>query len=96
MHGIKEYITAELENPAAALNTVANITKAMRNLVDFPDIGTRISHTVEVQADYRYLVSGNYLVFYRQEGDRVYVVRVLYGRRDYLKILFGCFQEKGL
>ena len=43
----------------------------------------------DVESDYRFLVSGNYLAFYRAYGNTVYVDRILYGRRDYLRILFG-------
>jgi plasmid stabilization system protein ParE len=39
--------------------------------------------------DYRYLVSGNYLIFYKIEDEYISVNRILYGRRDYLRILFG-------
>ncbi|AEG59273.1 type II toxin-antitoxin system RelE/ParE family toxin [Desulforamulus ruminis] len=89
LRGIKEYIAVELENPAAALNTVSKLTKAIRRLSDFPGSGAPLSSVMDVQNNYRFLVSGSYLVFYRYEGDSVYVVRVLYGRRDYIKILFG-------
>jgi addiction module RelE/StbE family toxin len=87
LQDIKEYI--ELENPDAAHNIVSKILKAMRSLADFPDIGSPLSSIIDVHTEYRFLVSGNYLVFYRHEGDIAYVLRVLYGRRDYMKILFG-------
>ena len=38
-------------------------------------------------SDYRFLVTDNFLSFYRHEGDVVYDVRILYFKRDYLKIL---------
>lgn len=41
-----------------------------------------------IESDYRFLVSGNYLIFYRACGTEVYIDRVLYGRQDYLRILF--------
>jgi plasmid stabilization system protein ParE len=41
-----------------------------------------------MKTDYRYLVCGNYLIFYKIEGDAVSVYRVLNGSRDYLPILF--------
>lgn len=43
---------------------------------------------MSIESDYRFLVSGNYLIFYRAYGAEVYIDRVLYGRRDYLRILF--------
>ena len=38
---------------------------------------------------YRFLVCGNYIAYYREDETAVYVVRILYGGRDYVKILFG-------
>jgi Plasmid stabilization system protein len=91
---IKEYITTDLDNPTAALNVVSKITKAIRGLEQFPDIGAPLSSIIDMPTDYRFLVTGNYLSFYRHDGDAVYVVRVLYGKRDYLKILFGELPEQ--
>ena len=89
LRDIKEYITEELGNPSAAANTVSKITRAMRGLVAFPDIGAPLSPVVKIPNNYRFLVCGNYLVLYRHEGNTVYVMRVVYGKRDYIKILFG-------
>jgi plasmid stabilization system protein ParE len=86
---IKEYIAVELENPAAAVSTVSKITKAIRGLAKFPDIGAYLSSKVSIPTDYRFLVVGSYLAFYRHGRDEVHVIRVLYGKRDYMKILFG-------
>jgi len=41
-----------------------------------------------VRTDFRYVVSGNYLVFYRADHEFVYIYRILYAGRDYLKVLF--------
>lgn len=86
---IKAYITKELENPQAALATVTRITKTIRILREHPLIGKLLSATADVEVDYRFLVSGNYRIFYRAVGEDVYVDRILYGRREYLRVLFG-------
>ena len=85
---IKKYITDELGNPAAAKRMVTGITKAMRRLKRFPRSGAPLSSHVEIPTDYRFVVYGNYLAFYRYSGDTVFVIRVLYGKRDYISILF--------
>jgi addiction module RelE/StbE family toxin len=90
---IKMYITAELASPKAAANTISKITKAIRKLKDFPDIGAPLSQIITVQCNYRFLVSGSYLTFYRHERGVVSVIRVIYGKRDYIKVLFGDVQE---
>ena len=38
---------------------------------------------------YRYVTSGNYVAFYIGTRSTVQVVRVLYGRRDTIRILLG-------
>lgn len=84
---IKAYITEDLENPSAAENTVRRITKDMRILREHSLVGAPLSSIADTESDYRFLVSGNYLTFYRVSGSDVYIDRVLYGRRDYLRIL---------
>lgn len=86
---IKAYITEELENLDAALATVSRIIKKIRILKNQAYVGTPLSSIADTESDYRFLVSGNYLVFYRVYGKDVYIDRVLYGRRNYMRILFG-------
>ena len=85
----KEYISTELEDPAAAADTVSKTAKAIRCLIDFPDSGALLSSIVDMPNHYRFLLCGSYMVFYRHEDKTVSVMRVLYGRRDYVKALFG-------
>ena len=90
---IKDYIKKELDNPTAAVNTLTKITKSFKLLVDFPLSGAPLASVVEIETDYRFVVSGNYMSFYRYIDDTVFVDRVLYARRDYMKILFGDVEE---
>lgn len=41
-----------------------------------------------MKTDYRFLICGMYLIFYKIEGEFVSVYRILNGMRDYLSILF--------
>ena len=50
-------------------------------------IGASLSSIADVESDYRFLVTGSYLTFYRVLDNDVYVDRVLYGRRDKLRII---------
>ena len=90
---IKDYIAEDLENPQAAIATVSKITKTIRLLRDHALIGTPLSSIADVDSNYRFLVSGNYMVFYRANGNDIYIDRVLYGRRVYLRILFTDIQS---
>ena len=86
---IKGYISQELCNPQAAINLVSKITKKIRVLSEHAGIGAPLSSFIDIHTDYRVLVCANYLIFYRFEGGTVFVLRILYGRRDYMRILFG-------
>jgi len=86
---IWDYIETELQNHSAAERVVNGIMHTIDQLEDFEEIGAPLSSIADVDNDYRFLVSGSYLVFYRTNGRDVYVDRILYGRRDYLRILFG-------
>jgi plasmid stabilization system protein ParE len=88
LQDIKWYITEELNNPSAAMRIVAKITKAMKRLKRFPGSGAPLAAHVVLHTDYRFLVCGNYLIFYRNIGQTVIVSRIFYGGRDYLSILF--------
>ncbi|MDR0310340.1 MAG: type II toxin-antitoxin system RelE/ParE family toxin [Acidobacteriota bacterium] len=86
---IGDHISETLKNPIAALNILNEIQDSISNIADFPLVGAPLSSIVKIDTDYRFLVCGNYLVFYRAQVERVYIDRVIYGRRDYLSILFG-------
>ena len=62
---------------------------AVDQLADFAEVGAPLTSVADIESDYRFLVTGNYLTFYRVYENGVFVDRVLYGRRDYLRILFG-------
>jgi addiction module RelE/StbE family toxin len=86
---IKEYIAEELSETKASLKIVSEILKHIRQLDDFPLSGASLSSIVEMDTDYRFLVCGKYTTFYRFEDEIVYVVRVLYSRRDFMRILLN-------
>lgn len=85
---IGDYIALRLHNKTAARNTMGNIQKTILGLRDFPESGTPLL-LPGVHILYRYLVCGSYMVFYHVGENTAYVDRILYGRRDYLNLLFG-------
>lgn len=86
---IRVYINNELQNPAAAQKIVLSILDTIEKLRDFAEIGPSLSLINEFESDYRFLVCGKYIAFYRVMGIEVHIDRVLYGRRNYMRILFG-------
>ena len=84
-----DYIVTELQNRSAAERVIDRIMDAVDPLKNFAEMGTPLSSIADVGTDYRFLVSGNYMVFYRIQGSDVYIDRVLYGRSNYINILFN-------
>lgn len=85
---IWSYISDELQNPDSATDTVGGIMDMVDNLNRFPQMGSPLSPVIHIECTFRFLICGNYIAFYHIDGDIVYVDRVLYGKRDYIHILF--------
>jgi addiction module RelE/StbE family toxin len=90
---IWDYYLDEYQNVEAAVKTIDSIIDDIEQLADFPELGPPLSSVADVESRYRFLVSGDYLSFYRIDGDDISIDRVLYGRRDYLSILLGDMTE---
>lgn len=86
---IRQYIGEELANKTAADALIKKVMKRIRSLSENAMLGASLSAKVGFATHYRYLVCENYLIFYYAEAQDVYIIRVLYGRRDYIRILFG-------
>lgn len=85
---IWDYIAIERDNPAAAERIVEGILARIDLLSSFPESGTLLSSIYPLRSDYRFVICDNYLAFYRFH-QKVYIDRVLHGKRDYLQILFA-------
>ncbi len=84
---IKDHIAED--NPGAATKLGNTIYSRIEKLADFPEMGASLSAKINIKTDYRFLVCGTYLIFYKIEGEFVSVYRILNGVRDYLSILFA-------
>lgn len=94
LRDIKEYISNELNNPAAATKIVSNITKHLHGLERYAKLGRVLTSKQGNPLNYRILVCGNYLAFYRiVDETHIHIDRILHGQRDYLTMLFGGIQE---
>lgn len=85
---IQAYIEQQLLNPSAAIATVNKIINSLRVLQTYTQVGTPLESVVNVETDYRFIVSGNYASFYRVRGSEIYIDRILYTRRNFMRILF--------
>lgn len=86
---IKAYISDDLSNPIAANRVINQIIDDYTLLETSPEMGAPLSAKINIATDYRYLVSGKYIVFYKTDKEYVYISRILYGVREYIRILFN-------
>ena len=71
----------------AALNYYDRLTSEIASLSMLPDRCPRPRDLALAAKGYRYLVVGNYLIFYVVVGNVVQIRRILYARRDYRHLL---------
>lgn len=86
---IKQYISVELKNPAAAKKTLQTITGELRTLARFPASGPSIEALTGYPTELRFFICGKHLALYRIEEATVSIARIVDPRQDYLRILFG-------
>ena len=86
---IFEYIAVKKQNPIAARNTVQGIRAEISKLKTLDNIGVRVFLPNSLETPYRFIKYNNYLSFYRHIETDVYIDRIIYGKRDYIQILFG-------
>ena len=82
------YISQNLCNPIAAQNTINGIMDVVDMLSDQPEMGVPLYFLSGLNSGYRYVIHGNYMAFYRTNRTDVYIDRVLYGKSDYMRVLF--------
>lgn len=96
LDSIWDYIALDLQNQQAAERLVNKIMDRVDQLEDFAESGMLLSSISEVIGEERFLVCENYLIFYHTGKSVVTVDRVLYGRKDYLSVLFDRTGEEPL
>ena len=86
---MKEYIRVTLHNPKAADRITKEILDSCGQLKQSPEMGMPLDARTGVKMGLRCLRCGKRIAFYRVDGETVSVARILDGRQDYLRILFG-------
>lgn len=85
---IWDYIFSLTGSLDTAGRIVERIIAAIDRLETFSHLGTPLSDAIPLERGYRFLVSGSYIIIYHVTKRDVYIDRVLYGRQDYLRLLF--------
>lgn len=86
---IDTYISETLLNPQAAENLLDEMEKSIRQLEQFPYVGSEVEDSSLADKGYRKLVVQNYLIFHivDLEQKQVVIMRILYGAREYHNLL---------
>lgn len=89
MSDIAKYINKVLCNPIAAMNTIRRMVAAAEDLRAQPYSCPVYYPPRELPFEYRKLVVGNYIMFYRVDEQKklITIVRVIYAKRNYNSML---------
>ena len=87
MTEIYEYISNNLKEDNAAKRLMTEVTNKVLNLENTPEIYMKIGKVDKLKREYHRMVVKNYIVLYTidLEKRKVYVSRMVYGRKKYLK-----------
>ena len=81
---------AELsKDKALAVRFVRELQEETTRLEQFPESGAVPRDRVLKSSGYRFLVHGDYLLFYlyKKEENAAYVMAVFHGKRDYFRVM---------
>ena len=82
---IIDYILAD--NATAALSIADKIETNLNLLENNPQMGRIPNDDELLRLGYRYLIVLDYLIFYKIEGNTIFVYRILHGARNYKSLL---------
>jgi plasmid stabilization system protein ParE len=94
LKNIQEYISEEQESPKTALKVINKILDRIEKLHRLPNTGTLLSPKVNFPTNYRFAREMGFLIFYRNENNKIFVDRIIHGKRDYIAILFPEVNEE--
>ena len=85
---LNEIVDYLLEHSINAANKFIDELDALEeSLSMFPELGTLSGDRKLRSKGYRMTIIGDYLLFYTIRHERVYVMRIVHGKRNYLPLL---------
>lgn len=89
LDGIVSYIASELSNPQAAADFLSRLEKVIDEIRSFPKSGAPVNNEFLSNTKLRKKTVGSYLLYYLSvpETETVYIVRIVYGKRNMEEIL---------
>ena len=85
--GIKQYIKYNLQEPETAEKLISKIRKEINTLKYNPELYAIIDDDIIKKLEIRKLIVDNYIVFYRIKNSTIQIVRIMYGRRNWIELL---------
>ena len=89
LRSITAYIANELREPTAAKRIVAKIKEVVMSLKKMPNRYSIIDEESLAIKGIRKTIVDNYILFFivAEENNTVTIIRILYGRRDWINLL---------
>lgn len=89
LDGIVSYTASELSNPQAAADFLGILEKVIDEIRSFPESGAPVNNEFLSNTKLRKKTVGSYLLYYLSvpETETVYIVRIVYGKRNMEEIL---------
>lgn len=84
LKNIKEYIAED--NEEMAVKTIQEIYTQIENIQQFPYMGANLAKRVSFRTDYKYVISGNYVVLYKIGIEYVEIYRVVNRYQDITQV----------
>lgn len=84
-----DYISINLNNPAAASDLAEKVSRKLELLVENPKMYQLCEDVKLKELEYRKIVVDNYIIVYKvnEEKQIIYVMRFFYGRQDYINLI---------
>ena len=89
LYRLKEYIADTLNEPQIALKYIKSLRNRIEQLNVFPNAIAPMEEEPWHSKEVRRILHKNFYIYYRtvEEEKRVYVLNVIYGRRDQMNVL---------
>jgi len=84
---IKRYVKYNLKESTIAQRLISKIKTEIDKLKNDPGIFSIIDDDFIKKLEIRKLIVDNYIVFYRIKTNTIQIVRIMYGRRNWINLL---------
>ena len=89
LRNIAVYIAEQLGDRNIAIGFVNELREKTKILLDFPESGAVPDDRIMKNSDYRFLVCGEYLIFYHYapKDGTSYILSIFNSKRDYSRVM---------